>query len=77
MEELREEVDRELQGQDMVPTDTIPDVDGHGCLQLLKHLPCLRLCTHAEHITCAYVTCVYVSVFVRPKADAEIKETGE
>ena len=38
LDELGEEVDREPQGQDMVLTDTISDIAGHGFLQLRKHL---------------------------------------
>lgn len=37
-EEFVEKVNREPQGQDMVPTVAIPDIAGLGRLHLLKHL---------------------------------------
>ena len=64
-----EEVDSELQVQDVVPTDAISDIAGHGHLQLLKHLCSLfvfvspyRACV-CIHM-CACVACVCVCVCV-------------
>lgn len=37
-EELRDEVDRGPQGKNMVPTDAISHIAGHGRLQLLREL---------------------------------------
>jgi len=66
-----EEVDRELQVQDVVPTDAISDIAGHGHLQLLKHLCSLfvfvspyRACV-CIHM-CACVACMGVCVCVSP-----------
>ena len=43
MEEFMEEVDREPQGQDMVPTVAISDIAGCGMFHLLIHLCSLFL----------------------------------
>jgi hypothetical protein len=83
-EEIVGEVDRETKGQGMVPTDAISNIVRHERLHLLKYLcspfafvsPCRAcVCMHA----CACVVCVYLDVCecFQPRADAEMKVTGE
>ena len=78
-------MDRESQGQDMVPTVTISDMAGLGPVNLLKHLCSLFVFVpHAEYV-CVYMhvlvsavcVCVCVCVCVQPRADAEMKATGD
>ena len=63
-------MDREPQGQDMVPTVTISDIAGLGHVNLLKHMCSLFVFVpHAEYVcvcvyACACVSCVYVCVCV-------------
>ena len=78
---LREEVDRELQVQDMVPTDAVSAIAGHGHFQLLNHVCSLfsfvsayRACV-CIHM-CACVACVCVRVCLQPREKAEINATG-
>ena len=68
---LREEVDRELQVQDMVPTDAVSAIAGHGNLQLLKHVCSLfsfvspyRACVRIHMCACVACVCVRVCVCV-------------
>ena len=70
---LREEVDRELQVQDMVPTDAVSAVAGHGHLQLLNHVCSLfsfvspyRACVCIHMCACVACVCVCVCVCVSP-----------
>ena len=81
-----EEVDRELQVQDVVPTDAISDIAGHGHLQLLKHLCSLfvfvspyRACVCIHMCACVACVCVCVCVCVclQPREKTEINATGE
>ena len=52
-------MDREPQGQDMVPTVTISDIAGLGHVNLLKHMCSLFVFVpHAEYV------CVYMHVLV-------------
>ena len=84
MEILREEVDRELQGQDMVPPDSISNTAGHRHLQLLKHLCSLfmfvslyQACKCIHVYACVAFVYVCMCVFVWSRKKAEIKATRE
>ena len=85
-EELWDEVDRGPQGKDMVPTDAISHIAGHGHLQLLRKLCSLfafvSLCRACVYIyTCGLVSPVLMWVCVCvcfwPRADAQMKASGE
>ena len=57
-------MDRELQGQDMVPTVTIFDIAGLSCVNLLKHLCTLFVfVSHAEHV-CVHMHVLVSAVFI-------------
>ena len=70
-EVLGEEVDRELQVQDMVPTDAVSAIAGHGHFQLLNHVCSLfsfvsayRACVCIHMCACVACVCVCVCVCV-------------
>ena len=78
-------VDREPQGQNMVPTVPSPTLQDSVILTTWNTcVACLHLCPCAEHV-CVYMhvlvsavcVCVCVCVCVLPRADAEMKVTGE
>ena len=61
-EEQRDKVDRGPQDKDMVPTDTISHIAGHGCLQLLRE-PCSLF---AFVSLCRACVCTYTRGLVPP-----------
>ena len=80
---LGEEVDRELQVQDMVPTDAVSAIAGHGHFQLLNHVCSLfsfvsayRACVCIHMCACVACVCVCVCVCLQPREKAEINATG-
>ena len=86
IEELGDEVDRGPQGKTMVPTDAISHISGYGHLQLLRVLcflftfvsPCQEcVCIYIHGLVSPVIMWVCVCVCFWPRADAQMKVSGE
>ena len=77
-------MDRGLKGKDMVPTDTISHIAGHGSLQLMREL-CSLFAFVSLYQACVCIRkrglaiCVNMGLCVCfwPRADAQMKVSGE